>query len=57
MVTYHFTYTNASGGIVRLTAMQCGSDTEAIDRARDTMRDEYAALEIVAGERAVHSQA
>jgi hypothetical protein len=55
MDTYHFTYTNASGGMIRLTAMQCGSDASALIKARQTMKDKYAGLFIVAGERAVCS--
>jgi hypothetical protein len=55
MITYHFTYTNASGGLIRLTAMQCGSDSHALVRAHETMKDEYAGLFVVAGERAVYS--
>ena len=55
MDTYYFTYTNASGAMVRLTAMQCGSDTNALARARQTMKDKYAGLFIAEGERAVYS--
>lgn len=57
MVTYHFLYTNESGGMIRLAAMQCGSDAHALDRARETMNDSYTGLRIVAGERAVYSNA
>lgn len=57
MTDYRFTYTDASGAIVRQTAMQCESDAEAVRRARETMRDKYAVLEILAGERIIHRSA
>ena len=56
MIDYRFTYSDASGGIVRWTSMQCLSDAEAIAKALGTMQDKYAALEIFAGERAVYVQ-
>lgn len=57
MINYSFAYSDASGGIVRWTSMQCLSDAEAIAKARDTMQDKYAALEIFAGERPVYAVA
>ncbi|HXC53903.1 MAG TPA: hypothetical protein VNU97_01285 [Rhizomicrobium sp.] len=55
MISYRFIYSDASGGVIRLTQMQCASDAEAVRRARETMQDKYAALEIFAGERAVET--
>ena len=57
MVSYNFTYSDAAGGVIRWTVMQCASDAEAVAMARDTMRDPYSVLEIFAGERAVDSPA
>jgi len=53
MASYHFTYFNAGGGVVRVTAIQCESDDEAIGKARDTMMDRYAVMKIMAGEREI----
>ena len=55
MINYSFTYSDAAGGLVRWTSMQCLTDADAIRQARVTMQDKYAALEIVAGERAVYA--
>ncbi len=57
MTDYEFRYTNLTGGVIRTTIMQCEADAEAILKARDTMKDRYAALEIFEGERPVYSQA
>ena len=57
MINYSFTYSDAAGGIVRWTSMQCLSDAEAIAKAHDTMQDKYVKLEIFDGERAVFTQA
>ena len=53
MASYRFRYTNAAGAVVRASFVQCHSDNQAIARARDTMQDTYAALEICEGERTV----
>ena len=53
MIDYTFLYTDASGAVVRWTTMQCGSDADALTKARDTMQDGYAALKVFDGERLV----
>ena len=57
MASYEFRYANLSGGVIRTTVMQCESDDEAIHKACDTMKDRYATLEIVEGDRPVFSSA
>ena len=56
MATYEFRYANPSGDTVRTTIMQCAADDEAIRRARETMKDRYATLEIFEGDRPVLRQ-
>ncbi len=56
MTSYRFTYTDASGAVIRWTCMQCVSDVEAVRKARETMRDKFAGLEIFEGERRVDVQ-
>ena len=55
MANYEFRYANLSGGAIRTTVMQCAADDEAIRKARETMQDRYATLEIFDGERPVFS--
>jgi hypothetical protein len=57
MISYRFTYTDASGAVIRWTSMQCISDAEAVRRARESMQDKYAGLEIFEGERKVDLEA
>jgi hypothetical protein len=57
VASYSFTYTDALGGLIRLSAMQCESDAEAISAAHVTMRDDYAELEILSGARLVYCRA
>ena len=54
MASYEFRYANRAGGAVRTTIMQCEADEEAIRRARDTMKDVYATVEIYDGDRPVY---
>jgi hypothetical protein len=53
MANYEFRYSTLSGGVIRATIMQCASDDEAIRKARDTMKDRYAKLEVFEGDRPV----
>ena len=53
MTSYEFRYANRAGGAVRTTIMQCEADEEAILRARETMKDIYASVEIFDGDRPV----
>lgn len=55
MAVYRFRYADASGAAIRTTLMQCGDDSDAIGKARDTMQDRYATFEIFEGERLVHA--
>lgn len=53
MAVYRFRYANSAGIAVRTTVMQCETDDEAIQKARDTMQDRYAVLEIFEGDRPI----
>jgi hypothetical protein len=55
MAVYRFRYAGSSGAAIRTTIMECGDDSEAIRKARDTMQDRYATVEIFEGERLVYS--
>ena len=56
MASYEFRYANQSGATIRKTVMQCEADEEAIAKARDTMRDIYATVEIFDGDRPVFTK-
>jgi hypothetical protein len=46
MASYTFRYLDESGGMIRLTAMQCTSDEDAVLQACKTMREPFSRLEI-----------
>jgi hypothetical protein len=56
MANYQFRYVSLSGSVIRTTIMQCEADADAIHKARHTMKDQYARLEIFEDERPVYSQ-
>jgi hypothetical protein len=56
MATYQFRYANLSGDAIRTTFMQCAADGEAIRKARETMKNRFATLEIFDGDRPVLSK-
>jgi hypothetical protein len=56
MANYEFRYANLSGDAIRTKVMQCAADDEAIRRARDTMKERYATVEIFEGDRPVFSR-
>lgn len=54
MPNYLFRYADKFGGAIRSTLMQCDTDEEALRKARDTMQDGYAKLEVFENDRPVH---
>ena len=56
MATYQFRYANLSGEAIRTTFMECAADGEAICKARETMKNRFATLEIFEGDRPVLSK-
>ena len=53
MLNYLFRYADKSGATIRSTIMQCETDEEALRKARDTMQDGYAKLEVSENERPI----
>jgi hypothetical protein len=55
LASYLFRYVNNSGEVIRTTLMLCEADEDAIHKARVTMNDQYAMLEIFDGDRLVYA--
>ena len=55
LASYLFRYVNQSGEVIRATQMLCEADNVAIYKARATMQDHYAMLEIFDGDRLVYA--
>ena len=56
MATYQFRYANLCGNAIRTTFMQCTGDGEALRKARETMKNRFATIEIFDGDRPVLSK-